>query len=69
MLTQPGSLTSTSDFTGNIERLATTPNDQAEHVAQPVRVLYIDMAILESAPTTLRSVKNGWSLVSAVKTV
>ena len=69
MLTQPGTLAASSDFTIDIERLATTPDSHAEHVAQSIRVMCTDMSIPESAMTTLRSVKNGRSLASAVKTV
>ena len=44
-------------------------DSHAGHVAQSIRVLCTDMSIPESAMTTLRSVKNGRSLASAVKTV
>ena len=69
MLTQLGTLAASTDFTSDIERLATTPDSHAEHVAQSIRVLCTDMSIPESAMTTLRSVKIGRSLASAVKTV
>ena len=69
MLTQPSSLASTSDFSAEIERLANTPDNQAEHIAQSIRVMCTDMAVPESAMTTLRAVKNARSLASAVKTV
>ena len=69
MLTQPGSLASTSDFSAEIERLANTPDNRAEHLAQSIRVICTDMAVPESAMTTLRAVKNARSLASAVKTV
>ena len=69
MLTQPSALASTTDFTTEIERLASTPDSHAEHVAQSIRILCTDSAIPDSALTTLRSVKSGRSLASAVKTV
>ena len=69
MLTQPSSLASTSDLSAEIERLANTPDNQAEHITQSIRVMCTDMAVPESAMTTLRAVKNARSLVSAVKTV
>ena len=69
MLTQPSTLASATDFTSEIERLASTPDGHAEHVAQSIRVLCTDTAIPDSALTTLRSVKSGRSLASAVKTV
>ena len=69
MLTQPGTLASATDFTSEIERLASTPDGHAEHVALSIRVLCTDTAIPDSALTTLCSVKSGRSLASAVKTV
>ena len=69
MLTQPSTLASATDFTSEIERLASTPDGHAEHVAQSIRVLCTDTAIPDSALTTLRSVKSGRSPASAVKTV
>ena len=69
MLTQPSALASTTDFTTEIERFASTPDSHAEHVAQSIRILCTDSAIPDSALTTLRSVKSGRSLASAVKTV
>ena len=66
MLTQPSAPTSNTDFSSEIERLASTPDRHAEHVAQSIRVLCTETAIPDSALTTLRSVKSGRSLASTV---
>ena len=68
MLTQPSTLASATDFTSEIKRLASTPDSHAEHVAHSIRVLCTNTAVPNSALTTLRSVKSGRSLASAVKT-
>ena len=69
MLTRPDQLSSSLDFTADIERLASTPDDRAEHIAQIVRVMCADLAVPDSSMTTLRSVQKARALASAVKTV
>ena len=70
MLTQPNSVTLSAHFTIHKERLAATPKSRAKQVAQSVCVLCTsNLAIPDSATTTLRSVKKGHSLASAMKTI
>ena len=69
MLTCPDQLSVSVAFTADIERLASTPDDRAEHIAQVVRVMCADLAVPDSSMATLRSVRTARALASAVKTV
>ena len=69
MLTRPDQLSTSVDFTADIERLSSTPDDRAEHIAQVVRVMCADMAVLHSSMAPLQSVRTARALASAVKTV
>ena len=69
MLSRPDQLSASVDFTANIERLARTSDDRAEHIAQVVRVMCADVAVPDSSMATLRSVRTARALASAVKPV
>ena len=55
-------------FTAAIERLASTPDDRAEHIAQVGRVMCANLAVPDSFVATLRSVRTTRAMASAVKT-
>ena len=69
MVTLPDQLSASVDFTADIERLASTPDDRAEHLAQVVRVMCADLAVPDSSMATLRLVRTARALASAVKAV